>query len=68
MKLQTVHLFGGPLDGHADPEIPEHCHALQFQGLQGSYTYCPHASAHFDHVTFIHSTLEHDLFHPSLSQ
>ncbi len=68
----TVHLYGGPLDG-ARQYVPASCHALRCEGYPGDYVYCPHASARIsaqrgkDAVVFIHSTIEHDSFHPSLA-
>lgn len=41
---------------------------MVFEGYQGSYNYCPHATDHFQRPTFIHSTLEHDFFSPSLQK
>jgi hypothetical protein len=69
----SVHLYGGPLDGHTEPNVPEHAHALTWASLDGAvYTYCPHATAAFTQqrgtpvTVFISCDVEHDAFDPSL--
>lgn len=66
-------LYGGPLDGHTEPQVPEHSHTLVWQEIPDCvYSYCPHATAALtaqrgvDVVVFIHSSIEHDAFDPSL--
>lgn len=68
-----VHLIGGPLCGHTEPDVPEHSHSITWASVAFStYTYCPHATAALsaqrgEYVTvFIHSSIEHDAFDPSL--
>ena len=68
-----VHLIGGPLCGKDVPNVPEDHHSLVYSSVEGSvYTYCPHATATLsalrdEYVTvFIHTSIEHDAFDPSL--
>ncbi len=69
----SVHLYGGPLDGHTEPDVPEHAHALTWASLDGAiYTYCPFATAAFSALrgsfttVFISADTAHDAFDPSL--
>lgn len=69
-----VHLIGGPHCGTDVPNVPEDHHSLLYSTLteDSVYTYCPHATATLsalrDEYTtvFIHTSIEHDAFDPSL--
>lgn len=73
MKTKIVHLFGGPFDGRDCSDVPRDTHGLACGSVPNAiYNYCPHATAHFssergrDTEVFIHTSIEHDFFHPSI--
>ena len=56
---ETAHLYGGPLDG-AKIQVGLHAHGWADQETGSLYTYCPHATAHFERNTFLSSDIAHD--------